>query len=285
VFLPGVGADDPAGLAALERAVLEALPPHDALFLRKMPDRIGGHANPFANFSGVRSMCTGTLTVDPAEVIASGRGAVKEGERKARRIVREGGRVRRITERAEALAALDALFAFRASRAAAAGERDHLDRPAVQSFYREVIGSGLRQGFAAVYEIAAADRLLGVVQGFVYRGRFHGTLMGFAADDPVSATVSPGLVGVVHALTNHARTGGTAFDFGAGEQPYKARFGGVVADYRQFARAATVRGMAPLAVEVARREGRRVLREHPAATARVRRWRGLLAARGLTRRS
>jgi CelD/BcsL family acetyltransferase involved in cellulose biosynthesis len=271
VFRSGSGADDPAALAALERAVLAALPPHDVLFLRKMPERIGGHANPFAKFAGVRSMCTGTLTIDPAAVIAAGRGAVKEGERKARRIIREGGRVRRITDRAEALAALDALFAFRADR------REDPGRGAVRDFYREVIGNGLRSGFAAVYEIAAADRLLGVVQGFIYRGRFHGALMGFAADDPASAAFSPGLVGVVHALANHAETGGTAFDFGAGEQAYKARFGGIVDDYRQLARAVTVRGLAPLALDAARREGRRVLRDHPAVSARVRRWHGVLA--------
>jgi CelD/BcsL family acetyltransferase involved in cellulose biosynthesis len=280
LFRPGV-ADDAAQLAALERAVFAALPPHDVLFLRKMPERIGGHANPFASFSGARSMCTGTITVDPAEIVA-GRGAVKEGERKARRIVREGGRVRRIADHAEALAALEQLFAFRGARADAAGYKDKLNQPAVRDFYREVIGGGLRSGFAAIYEIAAADRLLGVVQGFVYRGRFHGTLMGFAADDPLSAAVSPGLVGVVHALADHAKTGGTAFDFGAGEHPYKARFGGIASDYRQLARAVTVRGLAPLAVDIARRESRRAVREHPALGMRLRRWRDFLAERRLT---
>jgi CelD/BcsL family acetyltransferase involved in cellulose biosynthesis len=272
IFRPRAGADDLVSVAAVERALLAALPPHDALFLRKMPERISGHANPFASFTGARSMYTGTLTIDPAEVIAAGSGAVKEGQRKARRIVREGGRIRRITERDEVLAALESLFAFRAARAALAGGEDQTNHPVVRDFYREVIGSGLETGFAVVYEIAAADRLLGVVQGFVYRGRFHGTLMGFAADDPASAAVSPGLVGVVHALTSHADAGGTAFDFGAGEQAYKARFGGVAADYRQVARAATVRGLASLAVDTARCEGRRVLRKHPALAARARRW-------------
>jgi CelD/BcsL family acetyltransferase involved in cellulose biosynthesis len=280
VFRPGIGSD-PVQLAALERVVLAALPPHDVLFLRKMPERIGGHANPFASFSGARSMCTGTITVDPAKIVA-GRGAVKEGERKTRRIVRDGGRVRRIADRAQALAALEQLFAFRAARAAAAGYKDQLDRPAVRDFYREVIGGALQTGFAAVYEIAAADRPLGVVQGFVYRGRFHGTLMGFAADDPISAAVSPGLVGVVHALADHASNGGTAFDFGAGEHPYKARFGGVAEDYRQMARAVTIRGLAPLAVDLARRESRRAVRRHPALGMRLRRWRDLLAERRLT---
>ena len=183
-------------------------------------------------------MWTGTLAVDPVEALAAGGGAVKEGKRKARKIVREGGRVRRIADRAEALAAMESLFAFRAARAAKLGGQ--LNHRAVRDFYREVIGRGLGTGFAVVHEIAAADRLLGVVQGFVYRGRFHGTLMGFAADDPASAAVSPGLVGVVHALADHAETGGTVFDFGPGEQPYKARFGEIAADYGQVMRAATI---------------------------------------------
>jgi CelD/BcsL family acetyltransferase involved in cellulose biosynthesis len=79
---------------------------------------------------------------------------------------------------------------------------------------------------------------------------------------------------VVHALASHADTGGRAFDFGAGEQAYKTRFGGVTADYRQVARAITIRGLAPVAVDTARREGRRVLRKHPALAARARRWSG-----------
>jgi CelD/BcsL family acetyltransferase involved in cellulose biosynthesis len=256
----------------VEHALLAALPPHDALFLRKMPERIDGHANPFAGFTGARSMHTGTLTIDPAEAVAAGSGAVKEGQRKARRIVRDGGRIRRITDRAEALAALESLFAFRAARAEVVSGEDQLNHAVVRDFYREVIGGGVRTGFAVVYEIATANRLLGVVQGFVYRGRFHGTLMGFAADDPISAAVSPGLVGVVHALTSHADAGGGAFDFGAGGHAYKARFGGTAADYRQVARATTVRGLAPLAVDIARCEGRRVLRKHPAHAARARRW-------------
>lgn len=274
VFLSGIDAAEPVRRAAVERALLAALPPHDVLVLRKMPEQIGGHANPFAHFAGARSMWTGTLAVDPAEALAGGSGAVKEGRRKARRIVREGGRVRRIADRAEALAAMESLFAFRAARAAQVGGKDHLDHRAVRDFYREVVGRGLGTGFAVVHEIAAADRLLGVVQGFAYRGRFHGTLMGFAADDPASATLSPGLVGVVHALADHAETGGTAFDLGPGEQPYKARFGGIAADYGQLTRAATVRGLVPLAIDFACREGRRVLRGRPALAARVRRWRG-----------
>lgn len=258
--------------AAPERAVLAALPPHDVLVLRKMREQICGHANPFAHFAGARSMWTGTLAVDPVEALAAGGGAVKESKRKARKIVREGGRVRRIADRAEALAAMESLFAFRAARAAKVGGQ--LNHPAVRDFYREVIGRGLGTGFAVVHEIAAADRLLGVVQGFVYRGRFHGTLMGFAADDPASAAVSPGLAGVVHALADHAETGGTVFDFGPGEHPYKARFGGIAADYGQVTRAATIRGLVPLALDFARCEGRRVLRGRPALAARVRRWRG-----------
>ena len=258
--------------AAPERAVLAALPPHDVLVLRKMREQICGHANPFAHFAGARSMWTGTLAVDPVEALAAGGGAVKESKRKARKIVREGGRVRRIAARAEALAAMESLFAFRAARAAKVGGQ--LNHPAVRDFYREVIGRGLGTGFAVVHEIAAADRLLGVVQGFVYRGRFHGTLMGFAADDPASAAVSPGLAGVVHALADHAETGGTVFDFGPGEHPYKARFGGIAADYGQVTRAATIRGLVPLALDFARCEGRRVLRGRPALAARVRRWRG-----------
>lgn len=284
IFQLRIDTDDRLRLAELERAVLAALPPHDVLLLRKMPLTIAGQANPFAGFTGARSMHTATLTVDAAATIAGGLGAVKEGERKARRIIRDGGRVRRITDCAEALAALECLFAFRAARARLVGGNARLAEPAVRDFYREVIGRGVSSGFAVVHEIASADRLLGVVQGFVYRGRFHGTLMGFAADDPASAAVSPGLVGVVHALANHAETGGTAFDFGPGEQPYKARFGGIASDYRQVVRAATVRGLAPLAVDVARREGRRVLRAHPALGSRVRRWRSVSGERRLTPR-
>jgi CelD/BcsL family acetyltransferase involved in cellulose biosynthesis len=274
IFQPRGGGFDPSRSAAIERAVLAALPPHDALFLRKMPEQIGGYANPFASFAGSRSMHTGTLTVDPVEVVAASSGAMKEARRKTRRLIREHGRIRQITDRAGALAALDALFAFRAARAANVGSKDILGHPVVRDFYREVIGNGVSTGFAVVHEIAAADRLLGVDQGFAYRGRFHGTLMGFAADDPASAAVSPGLVGVVHALASHADTGGRAFDFGAGEQAYKTRFGGVTADYRQVARAITIRGLAPVAVDTARREGRRVLRKHPALAARARRWSG-----------
>ncbi len=265
---------EPDDTAALEAAIRSAMPAHDALFLRKMPERIAGRRNPFADFSGMRSMHTGTIAVDAAAAMAAGHGAVKEGLRKARKLVREGGAVRRIVDPAEAEIALDRLFAFRDARMVKRGTVDTSADPLVRGFYREVVPPAAASGFAVIYEIAAADRVLGIVQGFAYRGRFHGTLMGFAVDDPASASISPGLVGVVKALADHAETPGTIFDFGAGEQAYKARFGAVATDFVQVARAATLRGMAPVATDAARCEGRRLLRAHPDLAEKVRRLRG-----------
>lgn len=262
---------DADAVAAVEAAVLAALPPHDALVLRRMPETIGGRRNPLAAFSGVQAMCAGTLAVDAAATVAAAPRAVKEPLRRMRKLIRDGGTVRRIACEAEAAVALERLFAIRDRTKRVQGAADTVADPAVRAFYRAVIPPAAASGFAAVYEIATADRVLAVVQGFVYRGRFHGTLMGFAADDPASAAYAPGLVGVVKALEDHARIPGGIFDFGAGGQAYKARFGGTPSRLVQVSHATTLLGLAPLAADSARRAARRLLGAHPALGATVRR--------------
>lgn len=265
---------DPAAAAAIEAAVRKALPPHDALFLRKMPDRVDGEPNPFALLAGARPVGTGPRVVDLGAADVRDLGVVRHMRTNLRRLERRGGTIRRLTTRAEALAALDRLFALREVRSAALGEVSSFARPEVRAFYRAVVGTGVETGFAPVYEVDFEGEILAVLQGFAHRGRFNVTLVAFDVASRAAKTYSPGLVTFVQALLDHADAGGAHFDLGPGEHAYKERFGGTIVEHVELLRAGGAGGVVPVVLETARREARAFLRDRPALRDGVRRLRG-----------
>ena len=253
---------------ALRRAILAALPAHDALLLTKMPPTVEGHPNPLAAWPGVAPMSVVTMVYDPAERPIAELSAVKESARKRRKLARDGGAIRRVTDPARALELLDFAFDLRAAKAGREGRHETIERPEVRAFYRALLGGGLADGAAVIWEVVLADRTIGMVHGLARRDRFSGTLMA-TDDDETLAPYSPGMIAVATVLEDHVATRGGPFDLGPGEHPYKLRFGGVPFELVEYARAATPLGLPTLADRALRRTVRAHLRRNPELKARL----------------
>ncbi len=254
---------------ALRLSVLDALPPHDALVLAKMPMMVEGRANPLAAWPGSKPMNVVTMVYDPASRPVGELPAVKESARKRRRLTRDGGAIRRVEVVERALEILDFACDLRAEKARRDGRSgESLTAPTVRAFYRDVVASGVADGTVAVWEVVLDERIVAMVQGFAHRGRFNGTLMATADDDGLRS-YSPGMIAVATVLEHHVANGGGLFDLGPGEHPYKTRFGGEPLPLFEYDRAATPRGLPALLDRRLRRLARAVLRRHPALRARV----------------
>lgn len=253
---------------ALRRAVLAALPAHDALLLAKMPTEVAGRPNPLAVWPGIVAMNVVTMVFDPANRSVGDLSAVKESGRKRRRLARDGGDVRRVDDPARAGELLDFAFALRAEKARHDGRHESLGHQAVRAFYRETVAAGLADGTVRLWEVTLGERLLAMVLGLVHGGRFNGTLMATREDEDLKVH-SPGMIAVATVLEDHVGRGGGLFDLGPGEHPYKLRFGGVPAPLVEYDRAASLRGLVAVADHRLRRHVRSFLRRHPALRARI----------------
>lgn len=253
---------------ALRRAVLAALPAHDALLLAKMPTTVAGRPNPLAAWPGTVAMNVVTMVFDPATRPVAELSAVKESGRKRRRLARDGGDIRRVDAPLRARALLDFAFDLRAEKARRDGRYESLDDPEVRDFYREMVATGLADGSVEVWEVTLGERILAMVLGLTRAGRFNGTLMATLEDEGLNV-YSPGMIAVATVLEHHVGRGGGLFDLGPGEHPYKLRFGGVPSALLEYDRAASLRGLFSVADHRLRRHVRAHLRRHPALRARI----------------
>lgn len=253
---------------ALRRAILAALPGHDALLLAKMPKTVEGHPNPLADWPGVREMNVVTMVYDPARRPATDLPAMKESGRKRRKLDREGGAIRRVDDPVRAADLLDFAFTLRAAKAGRDGRRESLDQPDVRAFYRTIVAGGLADGSAVVWEVVLGERTVAMVHGLARAGHFHGTLM--ASDDGTGLQAySPGMIAVASVLEDHVASRSGLFDLGPGEHPYKRRFGGEPSPLYEYDRAATPFGLAAVIDRATRRALRARLRRHPEFRARL----------------
>lgn len=250
------------------RAILAALPRHDALLLGKLPETVCGARNPLADWPGVAETNIVTMVFDPARRPVAELSAVKESGRKRRRLVREGGAIRRVDDLERARALLDFLFAQRDEKARRDGRRESLTHPEVRAFYRELVDIGLPTGVVRMWEVVLGERIIAAVLGLAHAGRFNGTLMATVEEDGMAAH-SPGMIAVATVIEDHVATGGTLFDLGPGEHPYKTRFGGEPSPLYEYGRPATPLGLAAIADRAARRALRARLRRNPEFRARL----------------
>lgn len=265
---------DADALAGLDAALKASLPPHDALIFKRMAREIDGQANPFAALPGARTMGCGAIQLPAGHQLAGASATIRNGERKARKLLREGGAIRRIMERDEAQAALERAFAWRLSQSPADGPASPLAPPAARDFYREVIGNGVVTGHSVLYEIASAEGPIGLVHGFVHGGRYHGSLMAVDRDAPAARIYSPGLIGMLAAIREHLATQTGGVDFGAGNSEYKTHFRGEFRSHVMLSRARTPLGAIAIARARLYDAGRHWMRAHPEMAERIRRWRG-----------
>ena len=227
--------DAPAFAALFER-ILQGLPRHDCVQLRRMPTETGGVSNPLLWPS--RHLCPeGDLghrvPLDAFRELA--RSPMKEAAKKRRRLAR-AHRVELVVDDG-GFAAFDALIGWKRSQYPGG----LLDNERVVEFYRSV----MRQGNVARLFRLCIDGAVVAAQYAVASGR---TCIGLVTGyDPAWHEASPGRLLTAGLLEHLHAEGFAAFDAGRGSEAYKAEYGGAWQPLYRYRRSVTPLGTAFLA--------------------------------------
>ncbi len=253
------------------RALRATLPPHDLLFLQKMPGETGGRPNPLLlAHPGMVSAANGNLLTMGEDWNSFHFGLErtfrKELERSWRVFTKQADTgFHIVTTATEALAVLATMETVQSARMAALGQPYGLDAPVTAGFYRRLLRGGIPTGFArltllkAGAEIVAA--LLGVRDGDTY------VMIRLVHAGGAWGKVSPGRLLIHKTLEQLHGEGWRRFDFSVGNYAYKRRFGPTRVPLHDLALASNARGL-PAALRI---HAGALLRQYPQARESVRR--------------
>ena len=214
----------PAHAARLWRGFVNILPAVDQIRLRRMPERIGGLANPFAALPGARHDESAHAARLPTTfaAYAAGRdsGLLANTRRKARRLA-EAGEMRivtRVTDPAELVLVMDALAAQKSQRWIATGAFDAFAFPNFRAFFDQ-LNTRPMQGVQAVVSALLLDgKPIATHWGMQSGDTFYWLVPGY---DETWAKLSPGRVLMEALLRDCIEQKLSVFDFTAGDEAYK----------------------------------------------------------------
>jgi CelD/BcsL family acetyltransferase involved in cellulose biosynthesis len=171
--------------AELWRAIVEMLPPVDAIWLRRMPATIHGIGNPMARLVAVRQTeCTYAARL-PGSFAAFQEHHDRHffsGNRRYRRRLSEQGRLTFELPRdpAEALRLLAILLEEKSRRLRAIGAHDTFADPRYRRFYESLTRTSFQAGRVHICRLAIGDQIIAIHFGLLFRGRLCGVLMSWA---------------------------------------------------------------------------------------------------------
>jgi CelD/BcsL family acetyltransferase involved in cellulose biosynthesis len=150
------------------------------------------------------------------------RGRLRTKERKLQKL--PGYRYLRATTAADVDRLLDAFFTLKAAHMAAQALPNIFAKPGNEAFLREACHQGLAAGspLIEIHALECNDELLALFAGISDGRRFSATFNTRALGD--NARQSPGLILLVHIVTDLADRGLKSFDLGIGEARYKTFF-------------------------------------------------------------
>ena len=212
---------------ALWQSVLAALPEADAVTLKKVPQRLQGHAHALSGWRKLRAMGAsahsltlrgerGTL-LDLTELSVA-----KDMRRKSRKLAAAGEVTFSLAATsAETEAALEKLFQFRQERFAALGRPDPLASPAWREFYRTLVTG--HEPIARIFTLHVGNETVACVY-CLSQGEVLTLIIPAMSSDPAWTPGSPGLVALYRTLEWAQVQGYRVFDLSVGSLDYKHRF-------------------------------------------------------------
>jgi CelD/BcsL family acetyltransferase involved in cellulose biosynthesis len=150
------------------------------------------------------------------------RGRLRTKERRLQRL--KGYRYIQATTPAEIDRLLDAFFSLKAAHMAAQALPNIFAEPGNEAFLREACHHGLSTGHPLIelHALEGDGEMLALFAGINDGRRFSGMFNTYTMSD--NARQSPGLVLLIHVITNLADRGMQSFDLGVGEARYKSFF-------------------------------------------------------------
>ena len=215
-----------ATLAAIWTGLVQALPRFDVAILDKMPAEADGLPNPLIRLGAVRHPPDGhamSLGGTP-EALAARLPRQRSRARHRRQLAQAAGSValRIAATPAEADALLTALLDHKERQLRAMGRPGLRERPGVEAFYRRAAADLVPSGRVEVSALTADGTVIAGCFCIVEAGRTTMLLTAYA-DGPWERFSPGGLLLDDLIRRSHAR-GDTWFDFGIGDEAYKADY-------------------------------------------------------------
>jgi CelD/BcsL family acetyltransferase involved in cellulose biosynthesis len=199
----------------------------DAFALLRQPVSWDGVGNPFAMLPHQPSAdeCarltlhgTGAQVID-GQLSSAMRGRLRTKERKLQKL--SGYRYFHASvDEVDRL--LDAFFPLKAAHMAAQGIPNAFARPGVDTFVRELCRRGVGSSLIEIHALEGDDEILAIFVAITDAKRFSLMFNTYTGSD--HARQSPGLILLVHVVSQCADRGLKVFDLGVGEAAYKSFF-------------------------------------------------------------
>lgn len=239
---------DATTFARIWRAVCRALPPCDAIRLRKLPERIDDIPNPLLRLRALapyQVQAHGIAVAHPwseasAKVMSSRhRNQLRRHEK---HLNTEGPISFRYNDGGP-VAEQDfaTLLGFRLARFAALGRDDAMADPMWVDFYTDLVHGKSAQPFARIMTLTSGDSIVASALGLVHRNAY--LLLIPAFDMERFSKYAPGRLLINRAISELTQQGITYFDLTIGDENYKQLFGVDNRDLFEIVQARSFRGL------------------------------------------
>ncbi|MFN4355374.1 GNAT family N-acetyltransferase [Parvibaculum sp.] len=249
--------------------IREMLPLHQIVTLERMPERIGGQANPFMALGNMRRHASSAhltmLQEDWESYYAEKRSSgSKKRDRQKRRKIEELGDVRFVTPACaeERLSALETLVAQKSVAFARMGVANIFDKPGHLDFYRALASDTEAASLFHLSHLSVGSSTAAVSCGLSMGGSYFYVLASYDEEAEV-ARFGPGVVHLMELMAHATGTGHRVFDFTIGDEAYKENWCEVEVPLFDYFEPNTLAGWTSVGPRIAFLQAKRFIKQTP----------------------
>ncbi|HMJ41037.1 MAG TPA: GNAT family N-acetyltransferase [Pseudolabrys sp.] len=255
---------------------------HDLIDLDKIPEKVGGQANPLLALAltpHANDAYLVHLTGTWDEFYAAKRSASwrKTDGKKRRRLAKQGEiSFATVTDRAEIERTIDALIAQKKSSYASLGVANMFEWPGYRDFFIDMATDPRRHELVHVSSVSVGSTIVAASFGLTLHGNYDYVLAGYAMGEYEGA--SPGTIHLQDLMRYFIERGFTTFDFNIGDEPYKREWCDTETKFYDYVSPVTVAGSAVAIVMHVTRVAKRFIKRNPSVWRVMRKARSALAS-------
>jgi CelD/BcsL family acetyltransferase involved in cellulose biosynthesis len=255
---------------------------HDLIDLDKIPQTVGGKANPMLALAVTQHANDAylvRLTGSWDEFYNTKRSASwRKTDKKKRNKLAKFGDVAfsTVTEPADVARTIDALIAQKKDSYASLGVPNMFERPGYRDFYIDMGSDPARGGLVHVSHISVGGSIVAASFGLTLHGNYDYVLAGYSMGEMEGC--SPGAVHLQELMRHFLERGSTTFDFNIGDEPYKREWCDAETKFYDYVSAATAIGWLAAQAMHAARGAKRVIKRNPSIWPVIRKARSMIGS-------
>jgi CelD/BcsL family acetyltransferase involved in cellulose biosynthesis len=255
---------------------------HDLIDLDKIPETVGGQANPMLALDltpHANDAYLVHLTGNWDEFYAAKRSSSwrKTDGKKRRRLAKQGEiTFATATDRAEIERVIDALIEQKKSSYASLGVANMFEWPGYRDFFLDMATDPRRQSLVHVSSVSVGSTIVAASFGLTLHGNYDYVLAGYAMGEYEAS--SPGTIHLQELMRYFIERGLNTFDFNIGDEPYKREWCDTETKFYDYASPVTASGWAAATVAHASRVAKRFIKRNPSIWPLIRKARSIVGS-------